>query len=373
MNHSQIVFFKQRMQFVKMMQRAKMDQQREEQGLPAIGHINKEYEQSYVKIFKSGPVIETYEYQKPVVLGRSQGGRSPDGERSLRMDENRKLSTRRARNNIRRLVNMNFDKSCKFVTLTFADHGEPQLQVEGPQRVEDKAARNDEGRQNGGVTDRDRTTTLRLDVTETHRGTKRMEESLGEAIEERERSMSETRKQRKPMIDIRNVEHTNKEFKKFIQRMRDYMETQGYDRDFPYLGVIEFQDATGRGAIHYHVIMKIPFVKNETLAQIWRNGFVNIRKVDSCDNLGAYLVKYMMKDLSDTRLLGKKGYLVSKGLLRPEVLTGEAAHTEIQRIEKENKKNKVYSDVYPSEYLGQIQYIEYNTERDAAETRGERG
>lgn len=300
-------FLLKRAQFVKWAQQLKRDQMRAEEGLPPLPPP-KTLERSFVKIIKSGNNIETYEYQKAVLLGRKDEGKRGGrirGHVSDRSEENRRLTTRRARNTVRRLVNTNFNDGMKFLTLTFADPDEDTAEI---------------GPLSGGTSSQ---------VSENS-------------------------------IDIRNVVQTNAEFKKFIQRLRRYVESKGADAKFPYLAVIEFQDKTRGGVVHYHMIADLPYIPNDELARIWGNGFVRINKIKGCDNVGAYLTKYMMKDAMDERLQGKKCYLTSKGLKRPEVLSGEMAHVEIQRIEKEEKKKMVYQSVYPSEFLGGIQYKEYN-------------
>lgn len=259
-------------------------------------------EKSYVKIIKSGNVYETYEYQKPVMLGLKRGGRLADGELSDRDEENRNLTTRRARNMFRRLVLNNFNDGDKFITLTFRD-------------------------------------------TDTLSGGK--------------------------PIDIRNIDDTNREFKKFIQRLKRWLDKTGKmeSAKLKYMAVIEFQDENRNGVIHYHIICNVPYIEHEKLTELWGLGYVWINRTEGVDNVGAYVTKYMMKDLHDKRLRGKKAYLVSKGLERPEVIQGEMAHRILQDLERENKKNKVFADEYLSDYCGAIQYSEYNIRRTVEATR----
>jgi hypothetical protein len=53
----------------------------------------------------------------------------------------------------------------------------------------------------------------------------------------------------------------------------------------------------GRGAFHYHCVLifdKIaPFMKNDDVRAMWGQGFVNIRKLTDCYNVGAYLTAYL--------------------------------------------------------------------------------
>lgn len=163
------------------------------------------------------------------------------------------------------------------------------------------------------------------------------------------------------LFDIRNVEHTNKEFKKFMQRLKYKF------GDFKYLAVIEFQDENKRGAVHYHFMAKLPFVPYDDLAEIWGHGFIGINYMKGVDNIGAYISKYMAKDQGDPRLKGKKNYLPSKNLDKPIILYG----SQVQELKKEYKstKKEVFTDCYESEHFGQTLYDEYNLKRDVKQTK----
>ena len=104
-----------------------------------------------------------------------------------------------------------------------------------------------------------------------------------------------------------NIEECNLLFKNFIKRLK-------YKYNLlclKYLAVIEFQE---RGAVHYHVLLNIPYIPHKELQELWGNGFVFVNAISHVDNLGAYILKYMTKDNNDTRLMGKKVYLTSRNL-----------------------------------------------------------
>ena len=120
---------------------------------------------------------------------------------------------------------------------------------------------------------------------------------------------------------VTNIKVANKEFKKFIQRLRSYV-----NKDFRYIAVIEF---TKIGRIHYHLMMDIEYIKKSELIRVWKCGdIVKINRMDKqnngsgVDNVGAYLVKYMNKDVKDKRLVGNKAYLISRNIKKPEVIVG---------------------------------------------------
>ena len=121
-------------------------------------------------------------------------------------------------------------------------------------------------------------------------------------------------------FDIKNLAQTHKAFKIFIQR---------FTRFFPklrYVAVAEFQDKTGRGAVHYHMICNIPYTPKEKIAEIWQYGFIKIRDIKRVGSVGAYLAKYMSKNYKDTRFGKNKKVLRSKFLDKPNVLYGKKAH-----------------------------------------------
>lgn len=52
-----------------------------------------------------------------------------------------------------------------------------------------------------------------------------------------------------------------------------------------------------RGTWHLHVIFiyesDAPYIPNDVIAKAWKQGFVNVRAVDNCDDMGAYLCAYL--------------------------------------------------------------------------------
>jgi hypothetical protein len=131
-----------------------------------------------------------------------------------------------------------------------------------------------------------------------------------------------------------------------------------------YLLVVEFQ---ARGAVHLHVIFESDYISNAELSELWGHGFVKITKIDKVDNIGAYVIKYMTKDLSDKRLMGLKAFSHSKHMIQSEIYNSKDPKTiermlELQQLKK--GKNPVYSATYQTEFFGEVQYIEYNLTRE---------
>lgn len=150
-----------------------------------------------------------------------------------------------------------------------------------------------------------------------------------------------------------DVKECNKYFHDYTKRMR---------RKYPgfhYVAVIEFQE---RGAVHYHLLCKQPYIPQKQLLKLWGHGHVWINRIDHVDNLGAYVVKYMSKELDDSRLKGLKGYNCSEGLQRPMELKSwkkDPIHQTFLKLHLDEKK-PVYTSTYTSDHLGQVGYAQYN-------------
>ena len=152
--------------------------------------------------------------------------------------------------------------------------------------------------------------------------------------------------------NLTHVSEGHYQVKKFIQRLK-YRKGKG----FKYLFVVEFQQ---RGAVHYHGFVNMDLEEQE-LEEIWGKGFITCEKVFGVDNVGAYLTKYMTKELYDERLTGEKAYLRSRNLDKPMELKGYDALKILSQVEK---YGPVYSNYYDSEYTGRIEYKEYNLRRN---------
>lgn len=160
-------------------------------------------------------------------------------------------------------------------------------------------------------------------------------------------------------FDITCVQACNAFFKRFVQRVKyRYPE-------FKYVAVIEFQDSNGRGAVHYHMVCNLPFLRKAEIADLWQGGFVQVNRIDHVDNVGAYVVKYMLKDTEDPRLMGENAYLHSRGLNEPyEVTSWSSESSEFWSVAHALQKElPSYSAKYESKYAGEVCYCQYNFNR----------
>ncbi|QQS61530.1 MAG: protein Rep [Candidatus Moraniibacteriota bacterium] len=145
-----------------------------------------------------------------------------------------------------------------------------------------------------------------------------------------------------------DIEKSNRVFNLFTQRMKDRFP------EFQYLAVLEFQK---RGAIHYHLLCNLRYIKKKELEKIWGQGFIDIKRIKHVSNLGRYICKYLQKDMFDERMFGKKKFFCSQNLKKPIELTNEFAQAFLSDsslcLEKE------WETQFENEYMGKVDYIIY--------------
>lgn len=161
--------------------------------------------------------------------------------------------------------------------------------------------------------------------------------------------------------NMTDIKECNILFKAFIRKLKIK-----YIKDLKYLAVIEFQQ---RGAVHYHVLLNIPYIPHKQLQKLWGNGFVFINAIEHVDNIGAYILKYITKDNNDERLMGQKAYLTSRNLKHPEQVLNhnlkDFYKLEDRIIQKYNLNDfkPIYETNYHTDILGDCDYKQYNLDR----------
>lgn len=80
---------------------------------------------------------------------------------------------------------------------------------------------------------------------------------------------------------------------KFWKRFCYWCKKQGYEKP----EYITVQEPQGRGAWHVHAFFiwsqKAPFIPNDTMRQLWQQGFTKTKAMQDCDNVGAYFSAYL--------------------------------------------------------------------------------
>lgn len=149
--------------------------------------------------------------------------------------------------------------------------------------------------------------------------------------------------------NITDLKQANYEFNKFVLRL-----SYKYP-NFEYLAVPEFQQ---RGAVHYHVICNLPFVHYNEIFETWGQGKIDIKRVTNVTNLGAYVCKYLGKDMFDERTFGKKKFFRSQTLSEAIEILGYLAKLFIERFL--SLLTPVFEKTFESEWVGEVEYKAYS-------------
>lgn len=118
-----------------------------------------------------------------------------------------------------------------------------------------------------------------------------------------------------------------------------------------YICIPEYQK---RGAVHYHLLCSIPYIRQKTLENIWGYGYVWINAIKHINSISLYLVKYITKDYFNVRYKKKK-YFKSQNLHLPKTLYNEDVLAYLNSKTLYKKFEKEYSL-----FNGTVKLINYN-------------
>ena len=121
------------------------------------------------------------------------------------------------------------------------------------------------------------------------------------------------------------------DYRRFWQRFCYFLKKRGY----PKAECIIAAEPQARGAWHLHCLFcfpkKSPFIANDDIARIWRNGFTKTRRLTGIDNIGLYLTCY----LGDMELTESLKAGITKGRnIREVEITDETGKKERKAIIK---------------------------------------
>ena len=173
--------------------------------------------------------------------------------------------------------------------------------------------------------------------------------------------------------NVKDLNIANNEFTNFVKRIKKIYPY------FLYVCVVEFQQ---RGAVHYHLVCNLEYIKKKELEKVWSNGFVQPNRVRNIKDLGRYFVKNFIhynlgqvfathsdkrklseKDIAKIenakkerlQLRGRKKFFCSRGLARPFEIKGTLNVLEFKaknNIQKTFEKDWKYKDL-------QVEYKSY--------------
>lgn len=107
----------------------------------------------------------------------------------------------------------------------------------------------------------------------------------------------------------RSIDYANTRFKYYIKQLNNYL---GYKAEY-----IVVPEKHKSGSYHFHsVFFNLPKMSYRDNDKMWGQGdsAVNLQYARGVRDTGAYLAKYLSKDVKD---LNKKMYRTSKGIIRP--------------------------------------------------------
>ena len=167
--------------------------------------------------------------------------------------------------------------------------------------------------------------------------------------------------------NVTDHEKANAEFRSFIKKL-NYKLFKKHS-GLKYVCVVERQQ---RGALHYHIILfNMPYVPHKELLELWGHGAVTINAIDHVDNVGAYVMKYMEKEMNEmqseksAKVKDKKLYFASRGLHKPKEISDGTPEgkRELWGVAAKVEGHEVFRKKYENEHYDTFEVIQYNLKR----------
>jgi hypothetical protein len=93
------------------------------------------------------------------------------------------------------------------------------------------------------------------------------------------------------------------------------------------------------------------------IEKMWRQGFVKINRIDKVNNVGAYICKYLGKDMGE-HAFGKKKFFRSRNLQEPTELIGIFAENFANRFL--SGRDPEFEKTFYSQWTGKVDYKAYS-------------
>lgn len=156
------------------------------------------------------------------------------------------------------------------------------------------------------------------------------------------------------------------DLKKFMKRLKYHLKLSTLK--YCYVSEIQHnrQKKYNETVWHFHIIFfNLPYVDFNDLNTLWGYGSTKINCIDKVDNVGAYVVKYMQKDMQETSY-NMDMYGCSRGNLeRPIKISTDSEVDDILYHLEQIKKLPQYESNSTSEYYGNVTYKQYNYLRNS--------
>lgn len=135
---------------------------------------------------------------------------------------------------------------------------------------------------------------------------------------------------KKAVIDLTNISECYTLFLDFIKLLRSrYPEIK-------YVVVPEFQDTNGRGAVHFHLVINLPFIPFADISALWGHGFLYVRPLKNDVSAALYIAKYFTKAQIDSRFQNVRKYRKSNNVEMPENCYGAKAKRRFAALRSQN-------------------------------------
>lgn len=159
--------------------------------------------------------------------------------------------------------------------------------------------------------------------------------------------------------NVTSIATSNRYWATYIKKMK-----YKFGKNLKYITVIEFQNKRAKkynqqATIHYHTLFfNLPYIKNikGEFSKIWPYGWVKIKTIKHVRSLGAYVSKYLQKEVMDNRLIGNKAFFSSRGL-KPSLETRNEKN--IDNFLAHAKLKKSIETQYRSIQCGLISYKQF--------------
>lgn len=140
------------------------------------------------------------------------------------------------------------------------------------------------------------------------------------------------------------------------RRTHFYHNLRAHYPDCKFVAVPEFQK---RGAVHYHLVLNLPYIPVEEVRKLWPYGFVKINKIYNPAKVGWYIAKYLAKNVADPRFHHHRCYSSSLNLDKPRVVYGDELEGKVAELNAAGYSPD-FTTTYYTQWCGETTYSSYN-------------
>jgi len=106
-------------------------------------------------------------------------------------------------------------------------------------------------------------------------------------------------------------------------------------------------------------LCNLPFINISEFAELWGHGFIKINRISHVDNLGAYVCKYLQKDMTEKRLFNRKKFFCSKNLQKTIEIYDDKQVSDIIDFYNLSSISPVYKCQFDNIWIGSVTYNQF--------------